>query len=590
MALTTAVVTNAWLQKKQFYPTVVHLTRSNQSMLILYVQAFVLVFLLAKLLGKVFFGNLRQAEAENLMERTWYAIIDTCLAFTMFRDDLSPGFVAAFTIFFLLKGFHWLCEDRVDFMERSPIITWLFKIRIVSLLAILSLADCVAIWYAYERTMLKGATVQIVFGFEYAILLTIAGTAFVKFILHSIDLRSEDPWENKSMYMLYLDLVMSFMRLILYAVFICIMFKVHTLPIFALRPMYLAIRTFRKALSDIVLSRRAISQLDLYPNAVAEELANDNICIICREEMIAGPSAKKLPCGHIFHAACLRSWFQRQQTCPTCRLDVLRARTPQNRQNDLQRRQEQLRDQLRLNGLEGLLPELNQALNANEGVDRNRPAAENAPVGAGAIPGAAQAGAPQNATRDAPGNHLAQLGNLLQIPNLLNGLNNDPLPPPPPMPSVDLSKLSEDDLTLMESIERKGLEARVKHLREIRVLLDAAVFRMDAYMKIAPGDGLSRVDHMVPTSSGASADATHDAETKPSPSNTKETVVSQDAPITVSEPIEEIQPVDENFTEVSAPQNQNERREDETSGSEDEPSANELRRRRLAALDNLDLD
>ena len=98
-------------------------------------------------------------------------------------------------------------------------------------------------------------------------------------------------------------------------------------------------------------------------------------------------------------------------------------------------------------------------------------------------------------------------------------------------------------------------------MREIRVLLDAAVFRMDAYMKIAPGDGLSRVDHMVPSSSGASADATHDAETEPSSSNTKKTVVSQDAPTTVSEPIEEIQPVDENFTEISAPQNQNERRE-----------------------------
>lgn len=34
--------------------------------------------------------------------------------------------------------------------------------------------------------------------------------------------------------------------------------------------------------------------------------------------------AKKLPCGHIFHSACLRSWFQRQQTCPTCRLNILR--------------------------------------------------------------------------------------------------------------------------------------------------------------------------------------------------------------------------------------------------------------------------
>ena len=139
------------------------------------------------------------------MERTWYAIIDTCLAFTMFRDDLSPGFVAAFTIFFMLKGFHWLCEDRVDFMERSPIITLLFKLRITTLVALLGVCDVLGIWYAYERTMMKGASVQLVFGFEYAILLTVAVTAFVKFILHTIDLQSEDPWENKSMYVYYYD-------------------------------------------------------------------------------------------------------------------------------------------------------------------------------------------------------------------------------------------------------------------------------------------------------------------------------------------------------------------------------------------------
>ena len=67
------------------------------------------------------------------------------------------------------------------------------------------------------------------------------------------------------------------------------MFKIHTLPIFALRPMYLAIRKFRKSLSDIVLSRRAIAQLEVYPNATEADLANDNICIICREEMVPGP-------------------------------------------------------------------------------------------------------------------------------------------------------------------------------------------------------------------------------------------------------------------------------------------------------------
>lgn len=61
----------------------------------------------------------------------------------------------------------------------------------------------------------------------------------------------------------------------------------------------------------------------LYPDATPEELQlSDNICIICREDMVS--SSKKLPCGHIFHTACLRSWFQRQQTCPTCRLNILR--------------------------------------------------------------------------------------------------------------------------------------------------------------------------------------------------------------------------------------------------------------------------
>ena len=32
---------------------------------------------------------------------------------------------------------------------------------------------------------------------------------------------------------------------------------------------------------------------------------------------------KKLPCGHVLHFSCLRSWLERQQNCPTCRQPVL---------------------------------------------------------------------------------------------------------------------------------------------------------------------------------------------------------------------------------------------------------------------------
>lgn len=39
---------------------------------------------------------------------------------------------------------------------------------------------------------------------------------------------------------------------------------------------------------------------------------------------------RKLPCGHIFHIDCLKAWFVQQQTCPTCRADVMS--TPRNQQ------------------------------------------------------------------------------------------------------------------------------------------------------------------------------------------------------------------------------------------------------------------
>lgn len=101
------VVSNAFYQKKQFYSSVVYLTKSNASLAALYAQALVFVYLAAQVLRKIFFGQLRAAESEHLAERAWYAVTETCLAFTVFRDDFSPKFVAQFTLLLVLKCFHW---------------------------------------------------------------------------------------------------------------------------------------------------------------------------------------------------------------------------------------------------------------------------------------------------------------------------------------------------------------------------------------------------------------------------------------------------------------------------------------------------
>uniref|UniRef100_A0A8D3DBH2 RING-type E3 ubiquitin transferase n=1 Tax=Scophthalmus maximus TaxID=52904 RepID=A0A8D3DBH2_SCOMX len=427
LALTGAVVAHAYLLKHQFYPTVVYLTKSSPSMAVLYIQAFVLVFLLGKFMRKVFFGTLRAAEMEHLIERSWYAVTETCLAFTVFRDDFSPRFVALFTLLLFLKCFHWLAEDRVDF---------------------------------------------------YAILMTMVLTTFIKYVLHTVDLQSENPWDNKAVYMLYTELFTGFIKVLLYIAFMTIMIKVHTFPLFAIRPMYLAMRQFKKAVTDAIMSRRAIRNMNtLYPDATPEDLqASDNVCIICREEMVTG--AKKLPCNHIFHSSCLRSWFQRQQTCPTCRMDVLRASN------------------------NNPTPAPAQAPPPAPAAPANAPAAPPVNVAPGMLPGfppgifpfwgpfpavpppppppaGAAAGEAPGAT-DAP--HSSTEATQAILNSSTSQFESSPavssMPPPPP----SLARMSEEELRELEAEGRRGLEARLQCLQNIHTLLDAAMLNIHHYL------------------------------------------------------------------------------------------------------------
>lgn len=107
----------------------------------------------------------------------------------------------------------------------------------------------------------------------------------------------------------------------------------YGLPIHIIRDLYLTFRSFVIRINDILKYRQATADMDKkYPKATEADLqaALDRVCIICREEMAAvgedGP--RRLPCGHLFHTRCLRSWLERQQACPTCRKSVITPPTP----------------------------------------------------------------------------------------------------------------------------------------------------------------------------------------------------------------------------------------------------------------------
>ncbi|PVD25557.1 hypothetical protein C0Q70_13213 [Pomacea canaliculata] len=512
-ALTAAVIANAYYQKKQFYPSVVYITKSNPSMAVIYIQAFVIVILMGKLLRKIFFGQLRAAEMEHLIERSWYAVTETCLAFTVFRDDFSPRFVALFTVLLFLKCFHWMAEDRVDFMERSPVISFVFHLRVLSLLTFLGVLDVYFVNHAYYSTLLKGPTVQLVFGFEYSILLTVVAMTFIKYLLHTVDLQNENPWDNKAVYLLYTELLMGFTRVVLYVCFMVVMIKVHTFPLFAIRPMYLASRSFKKALQDVIMSRRAIRNMNtMYADATPEELASgDNVCIICREEMTQ--SSKKLPCNHIFHTSCLRSWFQRQQTCPTCRLDVLRMPRPSA-------------TPAAAAAATAAAPPIAQANNAPQQLFQNFNGMFGGfpyawppvpPAHANGQPGAQPQQGTQQSVPSAGGTTTSANNNTTPA------APGSPPPFPPfshlcpcfPPPPANLGGLSDSELRSMEGTERANVEARIYWLRDIQALLDGAMMLISQYNQVAATVGMSGI-HVPPTGSQTStAKDTASTKTKP---------------------------------------------------------------------------
>lgn len=69
-----------------------------------------------------------------------------------------------------------------------------------------------------------------------------------------------------------------------------------------------------------------------FPWANKDELEENDKCAICWENL---DKARRLPCSHMFHHNCLRSWLEQDTSCPTCR------KTLQDEKQNVQTAQQQ---------------------------------------------------------------------------------------------------------------------------------------------------------------------------------------------------------------------------------------------------------
>ncbi|KAH8727230.1 hypothetical protein GQ44DRAFT_612324 [Phaeosphaeriaceae sp. PMI808] len=393
--MANVVLLRAYYERPNFYSAAVYISQSTGSLMFLVNLMLIVAGIFGYGLQRLFYGPLRPIETEQLYDKAWFAVSETLLAMTIFRDDIGIWFFTMFLCLLAGKVWQWIGEGRVEFLEQQPPANpKLFHARLASSLLLSVAFDIFMMQYCVDSILSDSRPgVMVMFGFEYVLLAIASISTLLRYTLSLVELfithrqekakeearrvareqatplvgdeQTQTPtendddndddegdvpgWEEKGRWVFYLDLTTDFVKSVVYLGFFMILMTFYGIPIHIMRDLFMTIRSFIKRVNDFVQYRNATRDMNTrYPDATAEELERENTCIVCREEMRAWVQpgaqngrrmderqrAKKLPCGHVLHFSCLRSWLERQQVCPTCRRPVLAQPGTQATRND----------------------------------------------------------------------------------------------------------------------------------------------------------------------------------------------------------------------------------------------------------------
>lgn len=123
-------------------------------------------------LQRLFYGPLRPIEVEQLYEKAWFAITETCLAMTIFREEVGGWFLIMFVSLLIGKIWGWIGEGRVEILEQQPPANpRLFHAQLSLSLLISVFFDFFMLQYSVTTVLLRARpNMMVMFAFEFAVL------------------------------------------------------------------------------------------------------------------------------------------------------------------------------------------------------------------------------------------------------------------------------------------------------------------------------------------------------------------------------------------------------------------------------------
>lgn len=289
-----------------------------------------ILMLIAKVIQCIVFGPLRVSEKQHLKDKFWnfifYKFIFIFGVLNVQRVEEVVLWCLWFSMLIFLHLMVQLCKDRFEYLSFSPTTPLGSHVRVLSLLvSVLLCCAGLAVLCAVVGHLHGMHTVA--FMAAECLLVTVrTGHVIIRYSIHLWDLNHEGTWENKSSYIYYTDFIMELAILCLdlmhhihMLLFGNIWLSMASLVIF-MQLRYLFHEVQRRIRRHKNYLRVIDNMESRFAVATPEELlANNDDCAICWDSMT---TARKLPCGHLFHNSCLRSWLEQDTSCPTCRMSL----------------------------------------------------------------------------------------------------------------------------------------------------------------------------------------------------------------------------------------------------------------------------
>ncbi|KAK6480166.1 E3 ubiquitin-protein ligase AMFR-like isoform X1 [Huso huso] len=304
------------------------------------------LMLIARIIQYMVFGPLRVSERQHLKDKFWnFVFYKFIFIFGVLNVQTVEEVVMWCLWFAVLVFLHLmvqLCKDRFEYLSFSPTTPMSSHVRVLSLLVSMLLSCCGLAVVCGVVGYIQGMHTVAFMAAECLLVTVRTGHVIMRYTIHLWDLNHEGTWESKGTYVYYTDFFMELTLLSLdlthhihMLLFGNIWLSMASLVIFMqLRYLFHEVqRRIRRHKNYL----RVVGNMEArFAVATSEELAaNNDDCAICWDSMQA---ARKLPCGHLFHNSCLRSWLEQDTSCPTCRMSLninenSRAREDRQREN-----------------------------------------------------------------------------------------------------------------------------------------------------------------------------------------------------------------------------------------------------------------